>query len=203
MSLDYKIETLEHAANLEQAGEWQELLNFSEDWVMNEPKNFLAWQSMGDALRKLGKPAEAIEKFFKGLEFIPAEPAQLMGKKISASSFWYRIGHAQNELGDRENAIESFLKATKFDSHADIWNDLGVMYLNTHPKDIKAAFESFQKAVALDRRSPALKNMGIVYAMCDDRDGIGYVYNEMSKFNKDDAILFLRQAKAIIVGKDK
>jgi tetratricopeptide (TPR) repeat protein len=198
LPINYKLEMLEKAAKLEKSGNWKKMLTFCEEWTSAEPQNQFAWQGLGDSLRKLGNPAEAITMYRKGLEVAPLLPVDFMWGKLSAAPLWYRLGNAFSELGDRQKAIEAFLEATRIDPDvADIWNDLGVVYINMDPIDAKAAFESFKKAISVDPKNiNSLKNLGSVYAMCGSEQGVNQVYLMLSELNKREADNFLKQTQA-------
>lgn len=195
--MGYKLENLEAAAKLEKKNKWHELLEFSKQWVIEEPGNFFAWQAMGDALRKLDRPAEAIPVFRKGLEVAPPRPIDFMGKPVSAGPLWYRLAHAYSALGNAELSIEAFKEAARIDPMvADIWNDLGVAYVNNN--DYGGAFEAFKTAVFADpANTNSLTNLGIVYARCGVEQGIGQVHQMLSRLDAKAAKDFLAQAKQI------
>lgn len=197
--MGFKLEMLEKAAKLEKSGDWKEMLIFCKEWAAEEPQNHCAWQGIGDSLRKLGKPAEAITMYRKGLDVAPSHPADI-GGIFSAGPLWYRLGHAFSELGDHHKAIEAFLEATKIDPGvADIWNDLGVVYINMTPRDTKAAYDALVKAISVDpKNTNSLKNLGIVYAMCDSEQGVNQIHQMLSNIDKSVAYDFLRQAKDIL-----
>jgi tetratricopeptide (TPR) repeat protein len=108
--MGYQLENLEAAAKFEKNNQWRELLDFSNQWLVNEPENIFAWQAMGDALIKLGRSAEAIPVFRKGIEIAPPYPVDFMGKTLSAAPLWYRLAHAYSESGKFELSIEAFKK---------------------------------------------------------------------------------------------
>ena len=112
---DYKLNKLEEAAKLERSGDWKKLLTFSREWASKEPLSLFAWQGIGDALRKLGKPAEAIPMYRKGLEVVPSHPVDFPDGIFSAGSLWYRLGLAFNDLGEHQKAVEAFLEAARID----------------------------------------------------------------------------------------
>lgn len=198
IEMGYKLANLETAAKLEQKNKWHELLEFSSQWIAEEPENFLAWQAMGDALRKLNRSAEAIPVFRKGLDVAPPCPVDFMGKAMSAGPLWYRLGHAYSELGETDLSIEAFKEAARIDPMiADIWNDLGMVYVNNN--DYKGAFEAFKKAVSADSANTnSLKNLGIVYAICGVEQGIAQVHQMLSKLDVKAAKDFLVQAQQIL-----
>ncbi|MDD1014310.1 tetratricopeptide repeat protein [Pseudomonas rubra] len=193
-----KLENLELAAKFEKNNQWRELLNFSNQWVVEEPENVFAWQAMGDALRKLGRPAEAIAILCKGIEFAPPHPVDFMGKVLSAAPLWYRLAHAYSESGKFELSIEAFKEAARIDPMAtDIWNDLGVAYANNN--DYKGAFEAFKKAVDADpTNTNSIKNLGLVYAKCGVEQGVSHAHSMLLKLNTSSAKEFLAQAKDLL-----
>lgn len=196
--MEYRLEKLEAASNFEKKNQWRELLVFSEQWVVDEPENFFAWQAMGEALRKLGRPAEAIPVFLKGLEVTPPHPVDFMGKMLSAGPLWYRLAHAYSEIGKTDLSIEAFNEAARIDPKvADIWNDLGVVYVNKN--DYKGAFEAFKKAVDVDpTNTNSLKNVGIIYAMCGVEQGVTQIHQMLSKLDSKAAKDFLAQAQQLL-----
>jgi tetratricopeptide (TPR) repeat protein len=99
LNTGYKIWRLEKAAKLEQNGKWHELLALGREWVEVEPRNFIAWQVIGDSLKELGKAVEAIPIYKKGLEVAPSQPTDFFGACISSSGLWYRLGNAYVKLG--------------------------------------------------------------------------------------------------------
>lgn len=197
--MGFKLEMLEKAAKLEKSGNWQEMLIFCKGWAAEEPQNLCAWQGIGDSLRKLGKPAEAIPMYHKGLDVAPHYPVDI-GGIFSAGPLWYRLGHAFSELGDHHKAIEAFLEATKIDPGvADIWNDLGVVYINMTPREVQAAYDAFSKAISVDPKNiNSLKNLGVVYAMCGSEKGVNQIHSMLSNIGISVADDFLRQAKDIL-----
>lgn len=196
--MGYKLENLETAARLEQRNGWQELFEFSKQWISEEPENFFAWQAMGDALRKLNSPAEAVLAFRRGLELMPPHPIDLVGIPVSAGPLWYKLGHAYSEMGNVELSIEAFKEAARIDPEVvDIWNDLGVIYADS--KDYKSAFEAFKKAVVVDPTNiNSLKNLGIVYAMYGVEEGVNRVHLMLSGLNTEAAKEFLAKSKQIL-----
>lgn len=197
--MGYKLEFLEKAAKLEKSEKWQEMLTFCKGWAAEEPQNLSAWQGIGDSLRKLGKPAEAIPMYRKGLDVSLSYRADT-GGIFSAGPLWYRLGHAFSDLGDHHKAIEAFLEAAKIDPDvADIWNDLGVVYINMTPREVQAAYDAFSKAISVDpKNTNSLKNLGVVYAMCGSEKGVNQIHQMLSNIGKNEANDFLRQAKGIL-----
>ncbi len=196
--MGFNLENLETAARLEKNNKWQDLHDFSIRWISEEPENFFAWQAMGDALRKLNRPAEAIPVFRKGLEFAPPHPIDFLGKPMSAGPLWYRLGHAYGELGNAELSIEAFKEAARIDPKvAGIWNDLGVVYVNK--KDYEGAFEAFKNAISVDPdNTNSLKNLGIVYAICGVEQGVSQIHQMLLRLDAKVAKEFLANSRKIL-----
>ncbi|MHB1186834.1 tetratricopeptide repeat protein [Thiobacillus sp.] len=195
-----KLERLEIATKLEKSGNWQEMLILCEEWASDEPQDPDAWLGIGNSLRKLGNPAEAILTYLKGLERAPFHVEDSTGEFYDAAPLWYQLGHAYNESGSPHKAVEAFLEAVSIDPDvAEIWNDLGVIYINMIPRETKAAFDAFSKAFDLDPRNVnILKNLGVVYAMCDSEQGVHQIFQLLSNLDKSASENFLLQAKEIL-----
>ena len=126
----YKLANLETAAELEQKNKWHELLEFSSQWIAEEPENCIAWQAKGDALRKLNRSAEAIPVFCKAIDVALSFPIDFMGEVMSTGLLWYRLGRVYSDLGKTDLSIDAFKEAARIDPMvANIWNDLGVVYI--------------------------------------------------------------------------
>lgn len=195
-----KLEKLEKATKLEKSGNWQEMLIFCEEWASEEPQDPDAWLGIGNSLRKLGNPAEAILMYLKGLERAPFHVEDSTGRFYDAAPLWHKLGHAYNESGVPHEAVEAFLEAASIDPNvADIWNDLGVIYINMTPRNVKAAFDAFSKAFDLDPKNVnTLKNLGVVYAMCDSEQGVRQIFQKLSNVDTTVAENFLLHAKEIL-----
>lgn len=193
-----KLENLEAAAKFEKNNQWRELLNFSEQWLIDEPETVFAWQAKGDALRKLGRSAEAIPIFRRGIELAPPYPVDFMGGVMSAAPLWYRLAHAYGESGKIELSIQAFEEAARIDPMAaDIWNDLGVAYINSN--NYKAALEALKKAVAIDSRNiNSIKNLGLIYATCGVEQGVIQAHKMLLGLSATAANDFLRQAQDLL-----
>lgn len=198
-----ELELLQAAARLESEGQWLALLQFSKRWTVDDPNSQLAWQSMGNALRKLGKLEEAIPAYLKGIEVTPAYPLDYMGGVFSAGPLWFSLGSIYSEIGNHEKAIEAFLEAAKINPNVvDIWNDLGMVYINKTPQDIMAAYEAFINAINVDPKNIiVLKNLGVVYAMCGREDGVKQVHQALSDLDNIAAADFLQKANGLLIGR--
>lgn len=196
--MEYKLETLEKAAELESSGSWQEMLKFCQLWTINEPKNHLAWQGLGDSLAELGKFAEAISMYQNGLEVAPKHPVNFLGTRMSAGPLWYRLGNAYDNLGKTDLSIAAFLEAVRVDPKVgDSWNNLGTVYLKKN--DTTNALEAFRNAVQISPHEISfLRNLGIVHARCGKEVGVVNVYKILLRLDASFAHDYLMDAKQIL-----
>lgn len=188
------------AAKLEANGEWQKLQRFSAEWVTGQPNNLLAWQSLGMALRNLGRLDEAIDAYTKGLRVVPKERIEFLGKPLTAGPLLFGLAHVHAQAGNHEVAKSFFKEAALVDpSVVDIWNDLGVVCMNSN--DTAGAFEAFKKAVSLDARNVnSLRNLGVVYALCKVDEGVRFIHQKLATLDAPTAKAFMAQAKKLQAG---
>lgn len=198
--MSLKLEMLEKASKLEKSANWKDLLILCQEWASEEPWEPDAWLGIGNSLRKLANPVEAISMYQTGLEKARGYVEGATGEPYDAAPLWYQLGHAYYESGSPHEAVEAFLEATDIDPYvADIWNDLGVVYINMIPPNIKAAFDAFSQANSVDPKNVnVLKNLGIVYAMCDSEPGVQQILRMLSNLDGKTAESFLLQAKEIM-----
>ena len=196
--MNYKLENLERAAQLEAEENWAELLKFSMSWSADEPYNLFAWQAKGDSLRKLNQPSEAISAFLKGLEVAPQKPLDFLGKPLTAGPLWYRLGQTYSDTERMKEAVEAFQCAAAADPEVTtIWNDLGVAC--TKIDDYKGAFVAFKKAVILNpSNTNSLRNLGVVYALCGVNDGVRKIYEMLLQLEGTVARDFMATANRLL-----
>lgn len=177
--MEYKLERLYEAARLEKQGDWNQTLNFCQEWVELEPINCIAWQGVGDAYRKLGQPEKAISAYRKGIEVAPSPPVEYFGHSLSSAPIWYQLGHAFCDLGQLDKATDAFKEATRIEPGEPCsWNDLGVVYRARN--DNKNAFDAFTRAVALDPSSiNSLKNLEAMYALGGSQEDVELVRQKL------------------------
>jgi tetratricopeptide (TPR) repeat protein len=183
--------------NLDAMGEWTRLHEFALEWITNQPTNPLAWQAFGTALRKLRRPSDAIAAFTQGIAVAPPPPLELFGRR-PAGPLWFNLAHAYVEAGEADLAKAAFREAARIDpSVAEIWNDLGVVCMNS--SDVPAALEAFTRAVKLDGNNVNnLKNLGTVYALCKIDEGVRFVYQQLLPLDRKAALDFLSQATQLM-----
>ncbi len=192
------LEYIEAAAKLETAGDWQGLHEFATRWVHEQPNSLFAWQSLGNALRNLGKMKDAIAAYKQGIVVAPREPIDFFGKRLTAGSLWFSLAHVHADQGNYELAKAAFREAATIDPNVvDIWNDLGVVCMNS--RDTKGAFDAFMQAVTIDGTNiNSLKNLGAVYAICKMEDCVQTIHQILLRLDPAQAALFLTKAKQLL-----
>lgn len=198
--MNAKNDRLKKIIELEKSGHWQEMLILCEQWIDEEPDDPNSWLGVGNSLRGLSKPEEAVEMYRTGISKAFQYVDDSTGQIYDVGPIWYQLGHAYDELGQPEEAVEALLEAIENDPDVeDIWNDLGVIYLNMNPRKVKEAFEAFSKALDLNQKNTiTLKNLGIVYAMCDSKQGVEQILQRLANIDKLAADNFLQQAQEIL-----
>ena len=196
--MEFDLENLERAAQLETSGNWREMLKHCSMWKVAEPTNYLAWQGVGDALTHFGKDNEAIAMYQQALKLVPAKPTVVLGATMSSAPVWYRLGNAFVKRGKIEQAIDAFLHGVNTDSNAGvIWNNLGIAYLEKG--DAKNGIEAFRRAIRASPHDPSfLRNLGIAYARCNMHDGVRIVHELLAALDAGVAKEFLINATQIL-----
>jgi tetratricopeptide (TPR) repeat protein len=181
---------------LEKAGDLRQVIVSCALWATQQPQNPLPYLSSGNAHRNIGKPLDSIEMYRKAIEIATKSADPQLSSFGFVAQCWYGIGHAYFQLRRRSDAEYAFLQASQFDPAApDIWNDLGVVYLNLEPYDTGKAFDAFKKAVELDSKNiRALTNIGFIYAICGEDKGVLMIYRELEQIENGDAQGFLSLA---------
>ena len=110
------------------------------------PKNKVAWEDKGYALRKLGRYEEAIRCYDRALEIDPRDAVA-----------WYNKGIALDNLRRYEEAIRCYDKALEINpKYANAWNNKGVTLgkLGRYEEAIRC----FDKAIEIDPEHEGAKN---------------------------------------------
>ncbi|CAM8661888.1 Tetratricopeptide repeat 2 [Comamonadaceae bacterium] len=181
---------------LEKAGDFRKVIVSCALWATQQPQSPLPYLSSGNAHRNIGKPLDSIEMYRKAIEIATKSSDPQVSSFGFVAQCWYGLGHAYFQLRRRSDAEYAFLQAGQLDPTApDIWNDLGVVYLNLEPYDTSKAFDAFKKAVVLDSKHiRALTNIGFIYAICGEDKGVTMIYGDLEKIENGDAQGFLRLA---------
>lgn len=182
---------------LENSKNWSEIIDQCIVWATQQPSNPLPYFSSGNAHLKIDKPVAAVAMYRKAIE-VSNQSANLFPSILfPISQCWYGLGHAYFQLKERDDAENAFIQAASIDPGVpDIWNDLGVIYLNLKPYDTGKAFDAFKKAIQIDSKNvKALINIGLVYAICDIEDQVNMIYRELLPLERIEAEKFLKLAK--------
>ena len=193
--MEFNIEWLEKAAEIESRGDWREMLKFCSEWKIAEPSNHMAWQGVGDALSEFGKFEIAISMYEGALKLAPQKPVDFFGMTMSTAPLWYRIGNAYNKLKQYDMAISAFRNAIGVDpAPAVYWNNLGVAYADKG--DINESVEAFRMAAKIEPQNMNfLRNTGIMYARQGMESEVMKIYNDLAIFSLDFADDYLLNAK--------
>ena len=188
---------LETAAELETNCKWEELHNHCLVWTEKYPYDLNALQGLGDALANLGQYEKAIVIYTKGINIANNDKGEIDKNIFNIAYLYFRLGNAYREANDYLKAIDAYVEAVEREPRSsDIWNNIGLTYINKTPQDIEAAFSAFKNAASSDpENTNSLANLGIVYAMCDREDGVNQIYQMILKLDKQKAEKFLSEAK--------
>ena len=170
-------EWLKRATALKQMKDWQGLLDWSRKWTKSEPKEFVAWYSLGFAYSILKRYDDAIEAYRQALRLNP--------EYVDAAAAWYSLGGAYAELKRYNDAIEAYRQALRINPEdADDWFALGGAYAEL--KRFNDAIEAYRQALRINP---------------EDAPGwflLGSVYDDLDRYN--DAVEAYRQALRINPG---
>ncbi len=197
MTIPQNLVSIDDIVLLEKSENWLEMITACDFWAVQQPSNPLPYFSSGNANRKIGKPIQAVSMYRKAIEVSNFPSNILTSDFFPIPQCWYGLGHAYAQLGEQSKAANAFIQAASLDPSApDIWNDLGVIYLNLKPYDTEKAFEAFKKAIQIDPKNvKAITNIGIVYAICGKEDPVNMIYRELLLLEKTEADKFLKIAK--------
>jgi hypothetical protein len=130
-----------HAVALEEAKDWQGLLEWCRQWTSDEPENAAAWNGLGVASGKLGRYPNALEAFRRAVRVNPTHARS-----------WYNLGVAYSKLARHRDAVDAFRESVRLSpTDARAWYHLGLAYEKTGNRT--SALASVR---ALQRLDPAL-----------------------------------------------
>lgn len=133
-------------------GDFSEALRCYQMFVQENPRDFVRYFLYGDALLKMGRLPEAIEKFNKTLELKENFP----GAYLERGSAWLNLGEMDKALKDLKKALSLNPKIP------DVFGTLGVYW--TKKGNQKKALFCFNKALSLNSNSDLYyKNRGEIY----------------------------------------
>jgi Flp pilus assembly protein TadD len=151
---------------------WRDAETVNRHALAHTERNWVAWQGLGDALWRAGRPREAAEAFEEALRIRPDDAHALNGLGALYGSEgrpdlalgplqravqvdpghpdgWYNLGTALGQLGRPADAIRCFRTAVQLvPDHAGAWFNLGVASLAVG--DRAGAAESARRLARLD-----------------------------------------------------
>lgn len=136
------------------------------DNVMKRPENSRAYENLGKALVREGRPVEAINPFREAIRLYPDyEP------KPELAEIYSSLGAALSQAGNFQEAVTMLRRALDLlPDDALMHYHLGNAYLRIN--DLSNAAKSFRQAIALDSVFPAAHgNLGLVLMQLGDLDG--------------------------------
>lgn len=147
-------EWLARAAALGEQRDWSGLLDWCLQWTRADPRNIIAWTSLGEAYIKLKRNPEAIEAYRQAVRIPP---------DLNDAWSWYSIGNAYGGLGSYYDAIEAYLQVLQIQpDFGDAWFNIGVAY-NNLGRYINA-IEAYNQTLRIQPDfAEAWTNLGIVY----------------------------------------
>jgi tetratricopeptide (TPR) repeat protein len=155
----------------EQKKDWTALLAHGYRWTQTEPKNAIAWFSLGEALGNLDQNSKAVEADREALRIDP-----------KYADAWYNLGNAYSDSRQYIQAIWAYREALRIDpKYADAWSNLGTAYSESHR--YTQAFEAHGEALRIDPEDAV--------AWC----GLGNAYSDSHQYTK--AIEAYREALRI------
>jgi tetratricopeptide (TPR) repeat protein len=142
------------AATWNQAGTWRNDFTLNGQALRVTEKNWLAWNNLGVAFEKAGRPDQAIAYYREAVRIRP-----------DYSYAWYNLGSIYGNIGQQRQAIASYRETVKADPEfADAWNNMGAAY--SILGQYQEAIVSYREAVRVrPDYANAWYNLGLVYVL--------------------------------------
>ncbi|WP_161954048.1 tetratricopeptide repeat protein [Candidatus Methylomirabilis limnetica] len=149
---DSTVGWLAKALALDSRKDWEGLRAHARQWVNAQPKNAVAWYTLGWAYGKLGQSAKAVDAHQQAIRLNP-----------EYADAWNNLGRAYGKLGQPAKAVDAYQQAVRLNpEYADAWSNLGYAYgkLGQSAK----AVDAYQQAIRLTPEdADAWHNMGVAY----------------------------------------
>lgn len=190
--------------------DWQALEAYCRRWTKAEPKNDVAWYSLGLAYEKMGRHREAVQAFREALRIKPddAETCYNLGVaygkmghlreavqafrevvriKPDLAEAWYNLGNAYGKMGRHRDAVEANREALRLKTdYAEAWYNLGVSYLKM--AQYREAVEAFREALRIKPDlAEAWNNLAIAYAQSGNRSAALEAVRELRRYDPQQA----------------
>ena len=141
-------------ASWNQAGTWRNDFALNGHALRVTERNWLAWNNLGVAFEKAGRPEQAIAYYREAVRVRP-----------DYSYAWYNLGSIYGNIGQQRQAIACYQETVKADPEfAEAWNNMGAAY---------SILGQFQEAVVSYREAVRVRpgyavawyNLGLVYVL--------------------------------------
>jgi len=140
-----------HATELEIRGDWQGLVEWSEEWIGTEPESSLAWFTLGAAHAGAEEYSDAVAAYIRSIRSTVDNPAT-----------WNNLGHAYLKQKRPDVASEALLEAVALLPDFDIaWFNLGLAYFEMELPD--KAIEAYETAISIRPTYAYWRQLGIAY----------------------------------------
>jgi tetratricopeptide (TPR) repeat protein len=128
----YQNEWSRKSVELEEKEDWKGLLKHSLLWTEAQPKDDVAWFSLGNAFAECEKYDEAIKSYKHALDI-----------NSSYADTWYNLGLMYYEIEKYEEAIDSLRQAVNInEGFLAAWANLGIIYYQLgHTNQVKEVYE--------------------------------------------------------------
>jgi tetratricopeptide (TPR) repeat protein len=142
------------AASWHQAGTWRDDFTLFGHAIRVTERNWLAWNNLGVAYEKTGRPELAVAYYREAVRLRP-----------DYSYAWYNLGSIYGSFGRHQQAIESYRESVKADpDFAEAWNNMGAAHAVLG--QYREAAASYREAVrAQPYYANAWYNLGMIYVM--------------------------------------
>ncbi len=167
---------LETAIVMERQKDWSALLKWSKRWVKSEPKNSIAWMSLGNAYNYLEHYKGAIDAYRQVLRIDP--------ENVSA---WYSLGVIYRDNQSYQEAIYSNQQALRINpEYVEAWYNLGVIFASI--QRYQNAIDAYRQALRIDPElKSAWNNIGSAYDNSQRYQDAIDAFRQSLRINPEDA----------------
>jgi tetratricopeptide (TPR) repeat protein len=168
------------AATWSQAGYWRDDVALFGRALRVTERNWLAWNNLGVAYEKAGRPDLAFAYYREAVRIRP-----------DYSYAWYNLGSIYGNFGQQQEAIASYRETVKADPEFfEAWNNMGAAY--SILGQFQEAVVSYREAVRVrPEYADAWYNLGLVYALLNRPEMVLDVYQRLRRIDppKAEALL--------------
>ena len=166
----------DRARALSAAEDWAGLLEHSKRWTKAQPKEPMAWGTLGVAYCVLGRYQEAVKALKEALRLKP-----------DYAEAWANLGIAYSKLGRYQEEVNAYKEALRLKPDlAQAWNNLGLAY---------GKLGRWQEAVEANKEALRLKpdfaeawnNLGLAYFGLGNRSEALKAVQELRRYDPSEA----------------